>query len=283
MEQKKDKMIAYRFFRTILGPVYKFWYNPKIIGAENIPEEGRFIIVGNHIHIMDQCNVIIATKRILHYMAKKEYFDPQYKEGHHAWFFRSAGCIPVDRSKKDEEATHAALEVLENDEALGLFPEGTRNGIKEERMLELYEEYYKDEPISVEEFKKKLKPNKTSFVNYLEELMKKNFITKDEFMDNIFQADDYLTMLINENRITEEEYYDHILLPLKFGAVSMAKKTNSVLVPFTITGDYKFRSKNLTVRIGKPIEPSDDLEKANTHLDEVMKNMIKENHKMNGK
>lgn len=277
MEQKEN-ILAYKIFKTILGPIYKLWYNPKIIGKENIPKDGRFIIVGNHIHIMDQCNVIISTKRYLHYMAKKEYFDGKF-----AWFFRSCACIPVDRSKKDDEATHSALEVLEKNEALGLFPEGTRNGMKEERMKELYDKYFQEEPIEYNDFQNKLKNNKTSFVNYLEELMVKEYITRDEFIDNLCDADNYMKILLKEKRITEDEYYEHILLPLKFGAVSMAKKTNSLLVPFVITGDYKFRSKNLLVRIGKPIEVSEDLEKSNKELDEIMKNMIRENHKINGK
>ncbi|MBP5678941.1 MAG: 1-acyl-sn-glycerol-3-phosphate acyltransferase [Bacilli bacterium] len=278
-----EKATAYKVFRTILGPIYKFWYNPKIIGKENIPKEGRFIIVGNHIHIMDQCNVIAATKRVIHYMAKKEYFDPQYKEGHHGWFFRSAGCIPVDRTIKDEEATHAALEVLQHDHALGLFPEGTRNGLKEARARELYDEYLTEENISFEDFYQKAKKNRTSFVNYLEELMKQEFITKDEWIDNIATAEEYVEMLLKERRITKEEYYDHIFLPFKFGAVSMSKKTGSPIIPFVITGDYKFRSKNLTIRIGKPLDPEEDLEKANHVLEETMREMVKENDRMNGK
>ena len=282
MEQK-EKATAYKIFKTILGPIYRFWYNPTIIGKENIPKEGRMIVVGNHIHIMDQCNVVIATKRVLHYMAKKEYFDPQYKEGHYGWFFRSAGCIPVDRSKKDEEASHAALDVLGKDEALGLFPEGTRNGLKESRAKELYDEYLTEENISFEDFYKKAKKNRTSFVNYLEELMKSKFITKDEFIDNIATADEYIEMLVKEKRISKEEYYNHIFLPFKFGAVSMAKKTGSVIVPFVITGDYKFRSKNLVIRIGKPIDPEEDLEHANQYLEETMREMFKENERMNEK
>ena len=277
MEEKTEKATAYKIFRAILGPIYKFWYNPTIIGKENIPKNGRFIIVGNHVHIMDQCNVIAPTKRVIHYMAKKEYFDPQYKEGHHGWFFRSAGCIPVDRTKKDEEAVHSAIEVLEHDHALGLFPEGTRNGLKEERARELYEEYLKEEPISFEEFYKKAKKNKTSFTNYLEELMQKEFITKDEFIDNLGNANEFLEMLLKEKRITKEEYFAHIFLPFKFGAVSMAHKTNSPIVPFVITGDYKFRSENLVVRIGKPIEAMEDLAQANELLEETMRDMYKEN------
>ena len=119
----EERMIRYRIFRVVLGGLYKFWYNPKVYGKENIPNDGPVIIAGNHIHIMDQCNVIISTKRCIHYMAKKEYFDNKKV----AWFFKSAHCIPVDRSKHDDAAKVAGLEVLNKKEALGIFPEGTIN------------------------------------------------------------------------------------------------------------------------------------------------------------
>mgnify|MGYP002627030074 FL=1 len=113
--------------------------------------------------------------------------------------------------------------------------------------------------------------------------MQKEVITKDEFIDNIASADEFLEMLVKEKRLTKEEYFNHIFLPFKYGAVSMAKKTDSVIVPFVITGDYKFRSKNLVVRIGKPLGPMEDLEKANEILEETMREMVKENYQMNGK
>ena len=277
----KSKMPIYKVARPILGTIYKLWYNPRIYGKENIPQEGSIILVGNHIHIMDQCNVIISTKRNIHYMAKKEYFDPKYKEGKFPWFFRGAGCIPVDRSKKDTEATESAIEVLNGNHALGLFPEGTRNGLKEERIKELHKTY--QEEIPYEEFYKKVKKNKTSLVNYLEELMKSGFITKDEFLDNLYDVEAFFKDLLNSHRITIDEYVDHILLPFKFGAVSLASKTNSLLVPYAITGDYKFRSNNLEIRIGKPLSVGDDLEKANKELNETIKQLIKENLTNSGK
>ena len=195
-----NKMYGFRFLRFILAPIFKLYYNPTIIGKENIPKDGSILIVGNHKHLMDQCLAIISTKRVIHYMAKKEYFDGKF-----AWFFKMAGCIPVDRSKKDENAKSSGLEVLKNGEVLGLFPEGTRN-------------------------------RTTNF-----------------------------------------------LLPFKFGAVSMANKTDSYLVPFGITGDYKFRSKNLTIRFGKPFKASDDLEKANKRLEEEVAKLMKESLKNSGK
>ena len=90
----------YRFIKPILGTIFKLYYNPKIYGKENIPKDGPILVVGNHKHIMDQCHIIISTKRVVHYMAKKEYFDNKKV----AWFFKGAGCISVNRSIKDENA-----------------------------------------------------------------------------------------------------------------------------------------------------------------------------------
>lgn len=210
-------------------------------------------------------------------MAKKEYFDPSYKEGKFPWFFKGVGCIPVDRSKKDEEATNEAINVLKSSEMLGLFPEGTRNSLKEARAKEIYEKYFLEETIDFNEFYKRVKKNKTSFINYLEELKDNKVITMDEFKDNVIDVDGFLQDLIKNHRLTREEYYNHVLLPLKFGAVSMAHKTNAQIVPYAITGEYKFRSKNLMIRIGKPFTADDDLAKANERLDLEIKNLMKEN------
>ena len=49
--KKKDSMLGYRFFKAVLGPIFKLWYNPTIIGKEYIPETGPILIVGNHKHL----------------------------------------------------------------------------------------------------------------------------------------------------------------------------------------------------------------------------------------
>lgn len=188
--------IGYSLLTPIMRVLFRLYYNPKIINKEVIPKEGPILIVGNHKHIYDQCLTIMATKRVIHYMAKKEYFD-----GKTAWFFKLVGCIPVDRSIKDHNATDKALKVLNSGGAIGLFPEGTRNK------------------------------------------------TKDVF-----------------------------LLPFKFGTVSMAKKTNATIIPFGLTGDYKFRSKNLTIRYGTPFKVGEmDLDDANKKLYEEVERLMREN------
>ena len=99
----KEKNILYTIVRTIGYPLFMLLYHPKIIGKENFINEG-IIICGNHKHTRDQMNVMIVTRRVIHYMAKEEYF-----EGKFAWFFRLAGCIEVDRRIHDEEAKKIAL------------------------------------------------------------------------------------------------------------------------------------------------------------------------------
>ena len=185
---------GYKVFKAILGVVFKTYYNPKIIGKENIPSDGPIIVAANHKHLMDQCGPIMSTKRVIHYMAKNEYFLKKRT----AWFFKMAGCIPVNRAIHDENAKSEAMKVLQDGKALGIFPEGTRNR------------------------------------------------TKD------------------------------FLLPFKFGCVSMAKKTDAYIVPIGISGDYKFRSKNLVYRIGKPFKVGDmDLEEANKELANKIGKLIK--------
>ena len=198
MSKKFKGEFGYKLLTPLMRVLFNLYYHPKIINKEVIPKDGPILIVGNHKHVYDQCLTIMATKRVIHYMAKKEYF-----EGRLAWFFKFVGCIPVNRQIKDTAATKQALEILKNDGAIGLFPEGTRNK------------------------------------------------TKDIF-----------------------------LLPFKFGTVSMAKKTNATIIPFGLTGDYKFRSKNLVVRYGTPFKVGNmSLEEANDKLYHEVEKLMEENLK----
>jgi 1-acyl-sn-glycerol-3-phosphate acyltransferase len=95
-------------------------------------------------------------------------------------------------------------------------------------------------------------------------------------------AIDYLKEgnLINLSPEAKRNYTDEVLLPFKFGAVVMAKKTNSMIIPYSITGDYRFRSKDLKIVFGKPLDVSAlSVEDANVLLFETVKQLILDNRK----
>ena len=58
----------------------------------------------------------------------------------------------------------------------------------------------------------------------------------------------------------------------------MAKKSDAYILPFGLTGDWKFRSKNLTVRFGKPFKVGDmTVEEANHKLYHEVESLMLEN------
>lgn len=81
--------------------------------------------------------------------------------------------------------------------------------------------------------------------------------------------------LINVSPEAKRNYTQKILLPFKVGAVVMAQRTNSKIVPYSITGDYKFRSKNLKITFGQPIDVSKlTVEEANELLFNTVKKLL---------
>ena len=259
-----QKEFGYKLMRPFVTIKFKNKYHPVVFGKKNIPESGGIVVCGNHRHVDDQYNFMIATKRVIHMLAKDEYF-----KGKKEWFYRAAGCIPVDRSIHDENAKSEAREILNNKGAIGLFPEGTRNEVtsKEEEIQKIS----KILDISTEEVLSKLKNKctRTTQVNLLIELSKDHKITKDELKEYILDADNALLKLYKKKIITKEEYKESLLLPFKFGAVSLAKKTNSLIIPFATVGDYNGEKEQLITRIGEPIDISSmELEDANKLLRE---------------
>ena len=63
------------------------------------------------------------------------------------------------------------------------------------------------------------------------------------------------------------------LLKFRYGAVRIAQKTNSQILPFAIRNKYKIFRKSVVLEFGKPIEVKDlEIEEANEYLrNEVLK------------
>lgn len=58
---------------------------------------------------------------------------------------------------------------------------------------------------------------------------------------------------VNVSPEAKRNYTDEILLPFKYGAVSMAGKTGAPIVPYAIAGEYKFFTGRIKVAFGEPL------------------------------
>ena len=93
---------------------------------------------------------------------------------------------------------------------------------------------------------------------------------------------------VNVSPEAQRNYTEELLLPFKPGAVVMASRTECPIVPYSITGDYKFRSRNLTICFGKPFTVEGlSVEEANDKLYKEVKKLLlrnmDNNHENGGK
>jgi len=187
----------YRFIaRPVLRIFVKLYFHPTVVGLDNIPKKGRIVLAGNHTNDMDSVMMVgIVPFRVLHFLAKDSLL-----KGAKKLIFKGMGIIPVNRAIHDKNALESAINALEEDKSIAIFPEGTINR-------------------------------------------------------------------------TED-----IIMPFKIGAVKMASETNTPIVPFIITGEYKFRSKNLKIEFLPSIKVSkkEDLTKDNEKLMKIISKKLKE-------
>ena len=97
-----------------------------IEGVNNIPINGPLIFVANHQAYVDPSLISVISPRKVNFVAKSEVF----KFLPLALLLKSYGAHPIKRNRLDLNFFRWAIKILNNGEALCLFPEGTRsNGI----------------------------------------------------------------------------------------------------------------------------------------------------------
>ena len=91
-------------------------------GRDNVPAKGRLIVIPNHLSYADPSMVATALTRPVRFLAK----DTLFRHPVSRWFLTTYGAFPLSRGSIDVGAYRWARSVLEAEEALVLFPEGTR-------------------------------------------------------------------------------------------------------------------------------------------------------------
>lgn len=102
--------VLYRYFRVVKRH------------AQHLDTEGPMIIAPVHRSNLDAPLIAALTPRSTKSLAKTSLFSPAPL----GWVMSALGGFPVERGTADRDALRAAQELLEQGEAMIVFPEGTR-------------------------------------------------------------------------------------------------------------------------------------------------------------
>ncbi len=120
----------YSLGRNVLYPLSHALYRPTIEGRQNVPHHGGVVVASNHLSFIDSFAIPLASPRQVRFLAKAEYWNgPGVGGALRKGFFSAVGMIPVDRGSTSaaQESLDQALEVINEGDAFGIYPEGTRS------------------------------------------------------------------------------------------------------------------------------------------------------------
>lgn len=126
----------YKIIRAIFRFLIVFLMPTKVIGGEKLDREGRYILACNHQTYLDIPMLIAKCPRVINFMAKALFFEGRPVLG---FFFGKMHAFPVHPASSDLKSLKHAIEVLNKDEVLGIFPQGRR--VKEGPVVK-HEEMY---------------------------------------------------------------------------------------------------------------------------------------------
>ena len=113
----------YKIFKLLCRIWFGSLFRTRVVGAENIPASGAFILAANHVSNWDPPFLGTFIDREVCYMGKEELFRNPVM----AWVCRNLHVFPVKRGAADKTAIKTAVKLLRDGKCLGIFPEGTRS------------------------------------------------------------------------------------------------------------------------------------------------------------
>ena len=117
-----QKLIYQLVSQLFVFPIYKLIFRGSLVGSENIPQKGSFILVSNHGSLLDPPLLGHAVGRNISFMAKAELFRIPIL----GFIIKACGAYPVRRGIADKNTIKIACEKLSNNNSIGIFIDGTR-------------------------------------------------------------------------------------------------------------------------------------------------------------
>jgi 1-acyl-sn-glycerol-3-phosphate acyltransferase len=114
--------LLYAVCRFIAVGISRLLFPGPVVGLENLPPSGAYVIAPLHRSHLDFLIVARISRRRLRYLAKAEV----WRFARLGRFIERLGALPVHRESADRDSFNRSLAVLLGGEPLMLFPEGTR-------------------------------------------------------------------------------------------------------------------------------------------------------------
>ena len=108
--------------RLVIGALVRTFAPLRVYGIERVPRHGPVVLCFNHFSWLDPWALGAVSPRTIYYVAKQEAHDNPFIGP----FIRMFGTLSIRRGESDREAIRLMREVVRRGDALGMFPEGTR-------------------------------------------------------------------------------------------------------------------------------------------------------------
>jgi 1-acyl-sn-glycerol-3-phosphate acyltransferase len=114
--------MTYNVIRGIVSVFFHLFFRIEIKGLDNVPKSEGILVCPNHYTNWDPLLVGITFPRKVRFLAKHDVFKIPVI----GYLLKKAGMIPVKRGEADINAIKTTIKALKENQAIGLFPEGTR-------------------------------------------------------------------------------------------------------------------------------------------------------------
>lgn len=107
-----------------LHVLYTLLWPTKVRGRNRVPRSGRIVVVANHQSFLD---IPLVAKGVLHRHVAFVARDSLASSSFLAFVMRNCGAILIGRGRADRGALRSMVAHLEAEDAVAIFPEGTRS------------------------------------------------------------------------------------------------------------------------------------------------------------
>jgi 1-acyl-sn-glycerol-3-phosphate acyltransferase len=114
------KTISYRAGRLLVRMLFGCVTRIRVLGGENVNRTDGFLLAANHISHFDPFLISLAVRRNIHWMTMAEFFRFPVL----GFLLRAIDAFPAERDRADRKTIRTAIERLNNEGVVGLFPEG---------------------------------------------------------------------------------------------------------------------------------------------------------------